>query len=73
MDGHLDLFEAMLDGPRPLHGRGSRPRTAPPIRSSSTPLSRDPEDDEAFHVILDEHQSAEGRPRLADWMRRVTR
>ena len=33
--------------------------------------SRDPEDDEDFHVILDEHQSAQGRPNLAAWISRV--
>ena len=31
-------------------------------------VSRDPEDDEAFHVILDAHQSADGRSNLADWV-----
>jgi len=32
---------------------------------------RDPSDDELFHCILDEHQSAEGRPNLAAWIQRV--
>ena len=32
---------------------------------------RDPADDELFHRVLDEHQSVEGRPRLAAWIERV--
>jgi glutathione S-transferase len=34
-------------------------------------LRRDPEDDELFHRILDEHQSVDGRPRLAEWIERI--
>ena len=34
-------------------------------------LSRDPEDDELFHRILDEHQIVTRRPRLEAWIRRV--
>ena len=34
-------------------------------------LGRDPEDDELFHRILDEHQSVDGRPRLKSWIERV--
>ena len=32
---------------------------------------RDPADDELFHRVLDEHQSLDGRPRLAAWIERV--
>jgi glutathione S-transferase len=34
---------------------------------------RDPGDDELFHRVLDEHQSVDGRPRLAAWIDRVSR
>ena len=34
-------------------------------------LRREPADDELFHRVLDEHQDAEGRPRLRDWIERV--
>ncbi|MDQ3934807.1 MAG: glutathione S-transferase family protein [Actinomycetota bacterium] len=34
-------------------------------------LRRDPGDDELFHRILDEHQSVDGRPRLAAWIERI--
>jgi glutathione S-transferase len=35
-------------------------------------LIRDPEDDELFHRILEEHQQlGDGHSRLADWIRRV--
>ncbi|MGH7588362.1 MAG: glutathione S-transferase C-terminal domain-containing protein, partial [Gemmatimonadota bacterium] len=32
---------------------------------------RDPADDEAFHRILDEHQTVDDRSRLAAWIDRV--
>lgn len=32
---------------------------------------RDPADDEEFHVVLDDHQSVEGRPGLAAWIERI--
>jgi maleylacetoacetate isomerase len=34
-------------------------------------LRRDPDDDELFHRILEEHQSTENRPRLEAWIKRV--
>ena len=32
---------------------------------------RESGDTEAFHLVLDEHQSLAGRPRLAAWIERV--
>ena len=35
-------------------------------------LHRDASDDEPFHVVLDTHQSLDGRPRLAAWIARIS-
>ena len=66
----LDLFEALLDGRDYLYGDFSAADCAafPFLKYART---RDPEDDELFHRILDEHQGADSRPRLADWIVRV--
>ena len=70
MAAHLDLFERLLDGRDFLLGGFSAADCAayPFLKYAA---GRDPADDEAFHVILDEHQSVEGRPRLAAWIDRV--
>jgi maleylpyruvate isomerase len=72
MDGHLDLFEALLQGREHLMGDvfSAADCAAHPFLKYA--LSRDPDDDDAFHVILDEHQSADGRPALAGWISRVS-
>lgn len=72
MDGHLDLFEALLTGRGFLMGDEVTAADFAAYPFLKYALSRDPEDDEAFHVILDEHQSADGRPGLADWITRLT-
>ena len=70
MDGHLDLFERMLQGRDYLMGGFSAADCAayPFLKYA---LGRDPEDADRFHHILDEQQSAAGRPRLAKWILRV--
>jgi len=72
MNGHLDLFEAMLGGRDHLMGDAFSAADCAAYPFLKYALARDPEDDEAFHVILDEHQSAEGRPGLAEWITRVS-
>ena len=71
MDAHLDLFERMLEGRDHLLGEFSAADCAahPFLRYAAY---RDPQDSEAFHVVLDEHQSTRGRPRLAEWIERVS-
>lgn len=70
MEARLELFERMLTGRDFLFGDFSAADVcAYPFLKYAA--SRDPRDDEAFHVILDEHQSVEGRPRLAAWIERV--
>ena len=71
MDRHLDLFEALLQGRPYLMGDELSAADCAAYPFLKYALGRDPRDDEAFHVILDEHQSAEGRPSLAEWISRV--
>jgi glutathione S-transferase len=71
MERHLDLFERMLDGRDFLFTAFSAADVcAYPFLKYAA--GRDPADDEAFHVILDEHQSTEGRPNLAGWIDRMS-
>ena len=71
MDAALDRFERMLDGRDHLMSDdlGVADCTAFPFLKYA--LRRDPADDELFHRILDDHQSVDGRPRLADWIERM--
>ena len=71
MDCALDDFEAMLSARDHLMGDEFSAADCIVYPFVKYALRRDPEDDELFHRILDEHQSVEGRPRLADWIRRV--
>lgn len=70
MDRHLDLFERMLAGRVYLFDEFSAADCAayPFLKYAA---GRDPADDEPFHVILDDHQTVEGRPRLAAWIERM--
>jgi glutathione S-transferase len=72
MDTALDHFERMLAGRDHLMGHefGAADCIAFPFVKYAA-LPRPPGDDELFHRILDEHQSAAGRPRLRDWIERV--
>jgi len=72
MDRHLNVFDAMLRGRDHLMGEDFSAADCAAYPFLKYALSRDPGDDEAFHVILDEHQSVEGRPALAAWISRVS-
>jgi glutathione S-transferase len=71
MDTALDRFERLLAGRDHVFGGefGVADVIAFPFLKFAA--GRPPEDDELFHRILDEHQSVEGRPRLAAWIERV--
>jgi maleylpyruvate isomerase len=71
MDSALDRFEAMLAGRDHLMSDdfGAADVCAFPFLKYA--LRRDPADDELFHRILDDYQSAAARPRLAAWIARV--
>jgi glutathione S-transferase len=71
MRGWLDVFEQLLDGRDHLFGEFSAADCAafPFLKYARF---RDPEDDEPFHLILEEHQRLDGsHPRLAAWIERV--
>ena len=71
MERHLDLFESMLHGRDFLMGDGLSAADCAAHPFLKYALSRDREDDEPFHVILDAHQSADGRPNLTSWISRI--
>jgi glutathione S-transferase len=73
MSGHLDLFEAFLQGHDHLLGQEFSAADCAAYPFLKFAASRDPQDGEPFHVILDEHQSVEGRPALAAWISRVAK
>jgi maleylpyruvate isomerase len=71
MRGWLDVFEQLLDGRDHLFGEFSAADCAafPFLKYA---LIRDPDDDEPFHLVLEEHQQLDGsHPRLAAWIERV--
>jgi glutathione S-transferase len=72
MAAALDRFEAMLSGRDHLMGQEFSAADCAAFPFLKFALVRDPEDDELFHRILEEHQPlGGGHPRLADWIRRV--
>ena len=66
MDSRLDLFEQLLTGRDHLMGDDFSAADCVAFPFLKYARGRDNEDDEAFHIVLDEHQSLDGRPRLAD-------
>ena len=70
LDAHLDLFERLLTGRDYFLDEFSAADIVayPHLKYAA---GRPDGDDELFHVILDERQSVEGRPRLAAWIERV--
>lgn len=71
MDDRLDLFEQMLDGRDHLLGQAFSAADCVAFPFLKYARGREAEDTETFHVVLDEHQSVSGRPRLAAWIERV--
>jgi glutathione S-transferase len=68
----LDRFEALLTGRDHLMGDDFSAADIAAFPFLKYALLRDPEDEEPFHSILEEHQQlSDTRPRLADWIRRV--
>ena len=73
MRSALALFEDLLDGRDHLFGDFSAADCAafPFLKYA---LGRDPDDDQLFHRVLEEHQRLDGRyPRLEAWVGRVSR
>lgn len=71
MTRSLDRFERMLRDRDHLMGDDLSAADCIVYPFVKYALGRDPEDDELFHRILDEHQSVDGRPHLEAWIRRV--
>lgn len=71
MTDWLDLFEAMLDGRDYLFGDEFSAADCIAYPFLKFAAGRDPADDELFHRILTDHQTVEGRPRLAAWISRI--
>jgi maleylpyruvate isomerase len=68
----LDRFEAMLSGRDHLMGDDFSAADIAAFPFLKFALVRDPEDQELFHRVLEEHQRlGSTHPRLADWIRRV--
>jgi glutathione S-transferase len=72
MDSRLDAFELLLRDRDYLLGWEFSAADCIAYPFLKYARSRDPDDDELFHRILDEHQSCEGRPALEAWVRRVS-
>jgi glutathione S-transferase len=72
MRASLDLFEALLDGRDHLFGDDLSAADCVAFPFLKYGRLRDPEDDELFHRILEEHLPLDGgHPRLSDWIVRV--
>jgi glutathione S-transferase len=71
MGRNLDFHEALLNGRDYLFGDVFTAADCAAFPFLKYALRRDPQDDELFHRILDEYQSVDARPRLADWIERV--
>jgi glutathione S-transferase len=71
MSSALDRFEGMLDGRDHLMGEEFSAADVCAFPFLKFALLRDPEDDEEFHLILEQHQRLNGHERLAAWIQRV--
>ncbi len=72
MAAALDRFEALLTGRQFFFGDGFSAADCAAFPFLKYAAGRDPEDDELFHAVLDEHQQlGDDHPRLAAWIARV--
>jgi glutathione S-transferase len=72
MRASLDLFEELLHGRDHLLGDDFSAADCAAFPFLKYGLSRDPDDTELFHLILEEHLALDdGHPRLRDWIARV--
>lgn len=71
MQAWLDLFEGLLAGRTFMLGDRFSAADCIAFPFLKYARGRDAEDDELYHRIVDEHQSLDGRPRLAAWIDRV--
>ncbi len=71
MRAYLDRFESMLDGRDFLMGDAVSAADFAAFPFLKYARSRDPEDDELFHRILEAHQRTDAHPRLIAWIERI--
>ncbi len=72
MAAALDRFEALLAGRSHLLGDDFSAADCAAFPFLKYALARDPDDDELFHRVLDDHQQlGDDHPRLAAWIERV--
>jgi glutathione S-transferase len=72
MARELDRFEALLSGRAYLFGDALSAADCCVFPFVKYAAGRDPDDDELFHRVLEEHQRlGDDHPRLADWIARV--
>ena len=72
MHDSLDLFERLLDGRDHLFGDDLSAADCAAFPFLKYAKLRDPEDDELFHQILEDHLQLDGEyPRLSAWIDRV--
>jgi glutathione S-transferase len=71
MDSWLDLFEGLLAGREFMLGDRLSAADCVAFPFLKYARARDSADDELYHRVVDEHQSVEGRPRLATWIDRI--
>ena len=67
----LELFEELLEGRDFLWGDRLSAADCIAYPFLKYAAGRDHADDELFHLVLEQHQSIAGRPRLAAWIERV--
>jgi glutathione S-transferase len=67
----LDVFEGLLAGRDFMLGDRVSAADCAGFPFLKYARGRDPGDDELYHRVVDEHQSLDGRPRLAAWIERV--
>lgn len=71
MDQWLELFESLLQGREFLFGDEFSAADCVAYPFLKYAAGREPGDDELFHRILNEHQTTDGRPALAAWIKRM--
>jgi glutathione S-transferase len=71
MGAWLDMFEGLLAGRSFMVGDWITAADFIAFPFLKYARGRDPNDDELYHRVVDEHQNVDGRPRLAAWIERV--
>jgi glutathione S-transferase len=71
LDRHLDLFDGLLTDRQYMLRDALSAADFIAFPFLKYARGREPEDDELFHRLLDEHQGIDGRAHLAAWIERI--